>query len=440
MPPFPLSSATPSTSAPPLGQQMYQLITTLYPICRSITGDGVRQTLQILQQHVPLEIHEVPSGTQVYDWTVPQEWNIRDAYIKNARGEKIIDFQALNLHVVNYSTPIHQTMSLEALKQHLYSLPDHPDWVPYRTTYYQENWGFCLAHNQLLALEEGDYEVYIDATLAPGHLTYGEAHLPGHTTEEVLISCHVCHPSLANDNLSGMAIATFLAKYLATVPRHYSYRFLFIPGTIGSITWLCLNEAQALQIKHGLVLTCLGDAGKFTYKRSRRGNAEIDQVAEYVLQQAGIPHEVIDFFPYGYDERQYCSPGFNLAVGCMMRSPHGRFPEYHTSADNLDFVTAENLAESYRHTLEILQVLERNRTYLNQNSKCEPRLGKRGLYKAVGGHATGAVNEMALLWVLNLSDGDYSLLEIAKRSGLGFDQIYRAAQVLEQHDLLQVVR
>lgn len=425
---------------PLLGEQMYELITRLYPICRSITGNGVRETLKLMQDQIPLEIKEVPSGTQVFDWEVPLEWNIRDAYIKNSQGQKIIDFKSCNLHVVNYSTPIHQTMTLQTLKDHLFSLPDHPDWVPYRTTYYKENWGFCLSHQQFLDLKDEDYEVYIDSTLEPGSLTYGEYYLPGEIEDEVLISCHTCHPSLGNDNLSGIAVAVSLAKQLSQLTqRRYSYRFLFIPGTIGSITWLCLNQAQTAHIKHGLVLTCVGDPGKITYKKSRQGNAEVDQVAEYVLNAAAVDHEIIDFFPYGYDERQYCSPGFNLAVGCFMRSPHGSFPEYHTSADNLDFVQPQFLVDSYQNCWSILQILDHNRCYLNQNPNCEPRLGKRGLYKAVGGESHTALNEMAILWVLNLSDGTYTLLEIAKRSGIAFADIQKAADALAAHDLLKPV-
>lgn len=422
-----------------LGQNMYQLITDLYPICRSITGDGFRETLSILKNYIPLEAHEVPTGTEVYDWTVPKEWNIRDAYIKNPQGEKIVDFHNSNLHVVNYSVPVHQKMSLDELKGHLFTLPDRPDWIPYRTTYYKESWGFCLTHNQYLELQAGEYEVVIDSSLEAGHLTYGEYFIAGETTEEVLISCHSCHPSLCNDNLSGIAVAVFLAQHLSKLPLRYSYRFLFIAGTIGSVTWLCHNEAQVANIKHGLVLTCVGDGGKFTYKRSRQGTAEIDKITEYVLANSGKEYEVIDFFPYGYDERQYCSPGFNLAVGCFMRSPHGSFPEYHTSADNLEFVKPEYVADSFTQCLAVLQILENNKTYLNQNPKCEPRLGKRGLYRAVGGQAEEALNELAILWVLNLADGEHTLLAIAQRSGMAIDVINKAAQALLKHDLLKEI-
>lgn len=428
-----------SNKAETIGQSMYQLITKLYPICRSITGDGFRETLNIIKDYIPLEIHEVPTGTEVYDWTVPKEWNIKDAYIKNSQGEKIVDFKNSNLHVVNYSVPVRQKMSLDELKGHLYTLPDYPDWIPYRTTYYKENWGFCLTHKQFLELPAGEYEVVIDSSLEAGHLTYGEYFIAGETTEEVLISCHSCHPSLCNDNLSGISVAVFLAQELSKLSLRYSYRFLFIPGTIGSITWLCRNEAQVSNIKHGLVLTCVGDGGKFTYKRSRQAKADIDKISEYVLACSGKEYEVIDFFPYGYDERQYCSPGFNLAVGCFMKSPHGSFPQYHTSADNLEFVKPEYVYDSYAQCLSILQILENNQTYLNQNPKCEPRLGKRGLYRAVGGQAEEALDELAILWVLNLADGEHTLLDMAQRSGMAFNVIDKAAKALLKHDLLKEI-
>lgn len=415
---------------------MHQLMAELYPICRSITGDGVRESFRCLQKHIPLTIHEVPTGTQVFDWTVPREWNVRDAYVKNANGDKVIDFQQCNLHLLNYSVPIQQKMSLTALRSHLFSLPEQPTLVPYRTAYYQENWGFCVSDNVLQNLADGEYEVYIDTTLADGHLSYGEYYLPGETEEEVLISCHSCHPALCNDNLSGLALTTFLAQHLQTEPRHYSYRFLFIPGTIGSITWLSLHETQAAKIKHGLVVACVGDPGHVHYKRSRQGNAEIDRAVVHVLQQAGQPYEILDFSPYGYDERQYCSPGFNLPVGSLTRTPHGRFPQYHTSADNLDFVQPQYLADSLALYCVVCDLLENNRRYLNTNPKCEPQLGRRGLYSVFGGNKETKTDELAMLWVLNLSDGDYSLLDIAEKSGLPFAQISRVAAVLAQHGLL----
>jgi len=422
-----------------IGHRMHQLVAELYPICRSITGNGFRETLQVIRRHIPLEVHEVPTGTKVFDWTVPKEWNIRDGYVKNSRGERVIDFQKSNLHVLNYSAPVKARMPLAELKPHLFSLVQHPDWIPYRTSYYAERWGFCVSHNQLLALPDDLYEVCIDSTLADGHLTYGELLLHGQSSDEVLFSCHACHPSLANDNLSGIALTTFLAEHLSSLSPRYSYRFLFIPGTIGSITWLARNEAQVANIKHGLVITCVGDAGRLTYKKSRRGDAEIDRAVAHVLKHSGQDHEIIEFSPYGYDERQYCSPGFNLPVGCFMRTPNGRYPEYHTSADNLDLVKPGGLADSFGKCLTVVTVIEGNRKYLNLNPKCEPQLGMRGLYQTIGGQTDARDFELAMLWVLNLSDAKHSLLDIAERSGIEFGLIRKAADALMEHALLQEI-
>lgn len=420
------------------GKATYRLISELYPICRSITGNGVRQTLNIIRKHIPLTVHEVPSGTRAFDWTVPKEWNIKNAYVKNSKGEKIIDFNKSNLHVLNYSVPIKKKLSLNELKEHLFTLPEHPDWIPYRTSYYKEDWGFCLSHNQFSKLRDEEYEVSIDSSLEEGHLTYGEYYIEGKMSDEVLISCHVCHPSLCNDNLSGIALSCFLAKCLSNISLKYSYRFLFIPGTIGSIVWLALNESNVSKIKHGLVATNLGDSGQFTYKKSRQENAEIDKTVLNVLKNSGNNYEIMDFVPYGYDERQYCSPGFDLPVGCLMRTPHGRYPEYHTSADNLDIVQPHYLGDSFSIYLSVLSILESNNKYLNQNPKCEPQLGKRGLYTATGGQNNTIVDQMALLWVLNLSDGQHTLLDISERSGLEFDLIKSAVDALLETDLLQV--
>jgi len=419
-----------------IGEEMHRFIADLFPICRSITGDGVRETLRMVGSQIPLEIHEVPTGTQVFDWTIPKEWNIKDAYIKNSRGDRVVDFRRSNLHVMSYSVPVRARMSLEELKKHIYTLPEHPDWIPYRTSYYQERWGFCLSQNQLSAMPDEEYEVCIDSTLEPGHLTYGESVIEGDTTEEILLSCHVCHPSLCNDNLSGVALLAFLASHLRTVPLRYTYRFLFIPGTIGSIAWLCVNEGKTERISHGLVAACVGDSGASTYKKSRRGNAEIDRVAAHVLRTSGKEYQIVDFFPYGYDERQYCSPGFNLPVGCLMRTPHGKYPEYHTSADNLEFVETESLEDSFMNYLRVIHVLENNRRYVNRSPKCEPQLGKRGLYAAIGGSADAATRQLAMLWVLNGSDGDHTLLDIAERSGMKFENLQEAADLLVSHGLL----
>jgi aminopeptidase-like protein len=413
-----------------VGRQMYELIEKLYPVCRSITGDGYRHTMDVLKAYIPLETREVPSGTRVFDWTIPKEWNIRDAYVKDSKGEKVVDFKRLNLHVVNYSIPVSQVMSLDELRPHLFTLPDRPRWIPYRTTYYQEDWGFCLAHDDYLALAPGDYQVVVDSSLTEGHLTYGELYLPGTERAEVLVSSHACHPSLCNDNLSGVAIATFLAAQIALVEHRYSYRFLFVPGTIGAITWLALNEDKTPNIKHGLVLAGLGDSGGLTYKRSRRGDADIDRAMCHVLRHSGRAHTVVPFDPGGYDERQYCSPGFDLPVGSLSRTPYGTYPEYHTSADNLSFVQPERLGESYCTLLQALEVLELNGRYTNLNPKCEPQLGRRGLYSIVED------DQRALLWVLSYSDGAHGLLDIADRSGLAFARIYQAAVRLVSAGLL----
>ena len=431
-----LRSMLESTS---LGDEIYSLISDLYPICRSITGEGFRETLARIRNEIPLDVHDVPSGTQVFDWTVPKEWNIRDAYVKNTRGERIIDFRKHNLHVVNYSVPLHRKMSLAELRNHLHTLPDQPDWIPYRTSYYKENWGFCLSHNQFQAMREDEYEVYIDSALENGSLTYGECYLSGQSPKEVLISCHACHPSLCNDNLSSVATATFLAKYVGEAQLRYSYRFLFIPGTIGAITWLSQNEDHINTIQHGLVLTCVGDRGHITYKRSRRGDAEIDRAVAHVLKHSGQRYDIEDFSPYGYDERQYCSPGFNLPVGCFMRTPHGKFPEYHSSADNLELMDPASLAHSLRTCLSVFYVFENNRWYCNQKPKCEPQLGRRGLYHAMGGNRDEKLQQTAMLWVLNLSDGEHSLLDTAERSGLAFDMVHDAAGLLLRHGLLKEI-
>ena len=419
------------------GDSMHALIEDLYPICRSITGEGFRDSLRRLTEIVPISFTEVPTGTSVFDWTVPKEWNIRDAWIAEPSGHRVVDFHASNLHVVSYSIPIRARMSLAELKPHLHTLPDQPDVIPYRTSYYAEDWGFCLSHHALEALPDGQYEVCIDSTLAPGHLTYGECLLPGATTDEILISVHSCHPSLANDNLSGMAVAAFLAGHLANQPRRHTFRFLFIPGTIGSITWLAQHEAETRRIRHGLVLSCLGDRGHSTYKRSRRGSALVDRAAAHVLGMSG-EHSLVDFTPYGYDERQYCSPGFDLPVGCLTRTPNGKYREYHTSDDDLEFVTAESLEDSLNKALAIVEVLEHDRSYINLNPKCEPQLGRRGLYRNTGG-TSPAEFEMSLLWVLNMSDGRHSLLDISERSALPFASVRRAAEALFEVSLLRVV-
>lgn len=419
-----------------LGEEIYATAAGIYPICRSITGNGVRETLGRLARHVKIRVHEVPTGTQVFDWTVPREWNIRDAYIKNARGEKIVDFGASNLHVMSYSVPVRARLSLAELKEHLHSLPEQPELIPYRTSYYAENWGFCLSHRQLLSLRDEIYEVAIDSTLEDGSLTYGEYLHKGESEDEFLFSAHICHPSLANDNCSGLAMLVHLAKQLAGRTTKLSYRFVFAPGTIGAIAWLARNEDRAHRIRHGLAVSCLGDGGGPVYKKSRRGDTMIDRAMSHVLKHYWPGAIILEFSPYGYDERQYCSPGFNLPVGLFQRSQFGTFPEYHTSGDNLDFIRPEHLASSYRTICAAIDVIENDRRLRNTQPKCEPQLGRRGLYSAIGGGKDAPEKSMALLWVLNLSDGEHSLLDIAERANLPFATIAEAARLLEEQELL----
>ncbi|WP_371555103.1 DUF4910 domain-containing protein [Streptomyces longwoodensis] len=419
------------------GEEMYALVERMYPLCRSITGDGVRATLDIVGEYIPLQRHEVPTGTQVLDWTVPQEWNIRDAYVADATGRRVVDFAASSLHVLGYSVPVERTMPLSELRAHLHTLPDQPKWVPYRTSYYRPDWGFCLAQETLEALPDGDYEVRIDSTLADGHLSYAEHVVPGQVSDEVIVSSHVCHPSLANDNLAGIAVATFLARALAEGTPYYTYRFLFAPGTIGAITWLARNAERVERVRHGLVLACAGDSGQLTYKRSRRGDAGIDRVMRHVLEASGRPHRVTGFTPYGYDERQFCSPGFDLGVGSLSRTPYAGYPEYHTSADDLGFVSPEAMADTLAVCREAFAVLDRDRAYVNLSPYGEPQLGRRGLYDALGGRSDAKEAQMAMLWVLSLSDGEHGLLDVAERSGLPFETVAAAADALHGAGLIK---
>lgn len=416
---------------------MKDLVDRLYPVCRSITGNGLRRTLEIIGEEIPLEVSEVPTGAQVLDWNVPREWNIREAWVKDASGRKVIDFAEHNLHLVGYSVPVHATMPLAQLREHLHTLPEQPTLIPYRTSYYAEAWGFCLRHDVLESLPDGDYEVFIDSTLEDGHLSYGEHVIPGELTDEVIFSCHVCHPSLANDNMASVAVAVELAKRLALVKPRYTYRFIFAPGTIGAITWLARNFDRVDRILGGATLACAGDRGSLTYKRSRRGDAPIDRAVEHVLRESERPHKVIDFSPYGYDERQYCSPGFNLGVGSLTRTPYAGYPEYHTSGDNPDFVTEESMADTLETLWAAVTVLERDRRYVNLSPYGEPQLGRRGLYDSLGGRSDTKQAQLAMLWVLNLSDGDHSLLDVAQRSGLPFATVADAADALRGAGLVK---
>lgn len=414
----------------------WNLMERLFPICRSITGNGVRETLDHIGRVVPLERHEVSTGTEAFDWEVPNEWNIRDAYVADASGRRVIDFRAHALHVVSYSTPVRRRMSLEELQPHLHSLPEQPGLIPYRTSYYRENWGFCLRHQDRERLLPANYDVVIDADLGPGHLSYAECVVPGSCADEAIVYTHTCHPSLANDNLTGMAVAAVLAATMREARPRLTWRFVFGPGTIGSLVWLSRNEARLPAMRAGLVIGLLGDDGPLTYKRSRREGTAIDRAVELVLRSCGSASRAVDFEPYGYDERQFCSPGFDLPVGRLTRSPNGRYAEYHTSADDLSFVRRDKLAESIRVLAEVLSVVDANRSPVSLSPKGEPRLGKRGLYGSVGGAGPGPL-EHALLWTLNLADGAHDLIEMARRSALPFEALDHAATRLESVGLLR---
>lgn len=418
------------------GAEIYTLIEDLFPLRRSLTGDGVRQTLDVIEQHIPLVRTEVPTGTTVFDWTLPKEWNVREAWIREPNGRRIVDIDNSSLHVLGYSTPVHEQLELSELREHLFSLPDQPELIPFRNSYYEESWGFCLPHDQLVGLAEGEYEVLIDSTLEDGFVTCAECVLPGLSSDEVLITTNICHPALANDNLSGIGVATALAKYLGDFPLRYTYRFIFSPGTLGPLIWLWRNEARLPKIKAGLVLTCLGDTTGFNYKRSRSAVSLIDRAAAIALSSSGEEHSIKSFEPWGGDERQLCSPGFDLPVGVLTRSPPGTFAEYHTSADDLDFVKPEMLGASWKLCLSIAHILETDSAYRSRMQKGEPQLGRRGLGTAA---ADRGIDHRALLWILNLSDGRHSILDIAERSGQPYEALLAATELLVEAGLLEPV-
>jgi aminopeptidase-like protein len=423
-----------------IGDAVHSLAAEIFPLARSLTGEGVRETLRLVGEHVPLELTEVPTGTAIFDWTAPREWNVRDAWIADSEGRRVIDYHANNLHLVGYSVPIRKTMLGAELQEHLYSLPDRPDSIPYRTAYWTDTWGFCVTERQRGAIAREElYEVVIDASLEPGSLSIGEAVLPGDVEEEILLSTYVCHPSLANDNVSGIAVLAVLGQHLAARRLRRTHRLLFGPATLGPLAWLSRNRDGLERIRGGLAIACAGDAGPLRYKRSRRGATEIDQAAIHVLGQPRPGAIIEDFVPWGGDERQFCSPGFDLPLGTLTRTPHGEYPEYHTSADNLDLISARSLGDYVIATLEILDVLERNRAHRSRNPYGEPQLGRRGLYREIGGDASSdeEAAQRALLWVLNQSDGTTTLLDVAERAGLRFSVIAAAADALVDAELLE---
>jgi aminopeptidase-like protein len=418
-----------------VGRELHALMSELFPIPRSLTGDGVRATLGILARDIPLEVVELPTGTQVFDWTLPREWNVREAWVKGPDGTRVIDVADSPLHLLGYSVPVDTTLDREELREHLFTDPRDPDVVPYRTSYWSERWGFCTSQSVAEELPPGSYRVLIDSTLEDGHVTYGEVSLDGAEDGVFLVSTTICHPSLANDNLSGIVVLAGLARVLRDQALRHSFRLVWSPGTIGPLCWLHENPGVVHDIRHGFAVSCVGDPGPLTYKRSRRGHAEIDEAAAAVLRHREGA-QVRDWSPYGGDERQFCSPGFDLPFGALSRTPADAFPQYHSSADDLELVRPEALGDSLHAALAIIDSVERNETYVNASPYGEPQLGRRGLYRSVGG---GSSEEAAVLWVLSLSDGSASLLDIASRSGLPFPTIRAAADSLLDAELLRRV-
>ena len=412
---------------------MFRWATDLFPICRSLTGNGVRETLAYISRIVPeLTVHEVPSGTQAFDWTVPDEWNIRGAYIEHESGERVVDFANSNLHVVGYSTPVDQWMTLAELQPYLYSLPEQPDAIPYITSYYSRRWGFCLSQTQRDGLKEGRYRVVIDSTLEPGSLTYGEVLLRGAEEGEILLSTYVCHPSLANNELSGPVVTTALCRWLASLPnRRYSYRIVFIPETIGSIVYISRHLAEMKRrTAAGYVLTCIGDDRAYSFLRSREGNTLADRAAKLVMRHHAPDHVEYSYLDRGSDERQYCSPGVDLPVASIMRTRYQSYPEYHTSLDDLTVVTPTGLEGGFNAVQKVIQLIEGNRFY-KAAYPCEPQLGKRGLYPTLS--TRGAGNTVrAMTNLLAYADGTRDLIDIAALTGISADEaLDTAARLLE---------
>jgi aminopeptidase-like protein len=400
-----------------LAKNLERYFDRLWPICRSITGNGLRNSIDILSEIIPLTKHEIATGTAVFDWTIPKEWNIHNAYILCPDGRKIAQFEQNNLHIVSYSIPVNKKVSWNELLPHLHHIPEMPDAIPYMTSYYKENWGFCITHNEWKTLpHEGEYHVVIESTLEPGHLTYAECVLPGETTEEVLFSTYLCHPSMANNELSGPLAQAFLYDKIAAMPkRKYTYRFLFAPETIGVIAFLAKHgEHLKGHLKAGYVLTCCGDPGDFTFKRSKHRTSLADRAAEHILKYHYPKHKLIEFAVGGSDERQYCSPGFNFPVGSLMRTPYQRYSQYHTSLDNKAFISFDALAETVEAYFSICRLLEVNATYTNRIAHCEPQLGKRGLYPSSVDPLFNREETHRLLHFLSFADGQKDLIEIAQ--------------------------
>jgi aminopeptidase-like protein len=441
------------------------LLKRLYPLCRSITGNDVRNTLKILQELVELDITEISSGTKCYDWVVPDEWNINDAFILDSSGNKIIDFKKNNLHVVNYSSPFEGILSFDELKNHLFTLPDLPDAIPYRTSYYNRNWGFCIAHREYLAMDpKENYFVKIDSSLTPGSLTLGDSVIHGTSGSEFIISTYCCHPSLANDNLSGIVLWTLLLRELKKRKLRHTYRFVIVPETIGSIAYLSRNESIMKRIEGGLVITTVAGPGSFGYKQSYLGNSIIDRVVHQTMKEFNTDFISYPFDINGSDERQYSSPFFRIPIGTICKDKYYEYSYYHTSLDNLDFISASNLVQTLKIYLHTIENLEMNKTYHSLNPKCEPQLGKRGLYPKLGGQIKQNARILSnpeesnpeekkyklsddeaisqkdidlIGWIMFDCDGKSSLLDIAEKRNFLIRDLYQTAEKLMRHNLIE---
>jgi aminopeptidase-like protein len=422
---------------PETGDEMMALAAELFPLPRSLTGAGARDTLRLLADWAPLELTEVSSGTAVFDWTVPPEWTVREAWIRDAQGRTVVDWRESSLRLLGYSAPVHARLSGAELQEHLHSLPEHPDWIPYRTSYYDPAWGFCVTEHERGAIEDGEtYEVLVDTSLGPGAITLAELVVPGATDDEVVISTYTCHPSLANDNVSGLVVAAALARALPRCELRRTHRVLFAPSVIGALAWLHRNQERLERVHGGLIVSCVGDAGPLRYKESRRATTAVDRAARLVLAEE--PGHVVEaFVPWGGDERQFCAPGFDLAFGSLSRSPHGAYPEYHTSADDLGLISGEQLYGSLRALARILDVIDADTTVVGTAPFGEPQLGRRGLYGSIGTGLPTEDGRRALLWLLNLADGRHTLLDVAERSGLPFWLLEHAAGRLREAGLLR---
>lgn len=423
--------------------QLEEYFDRLWPINRSLSGNGNRESFRILSELVDLDIREIPSGTKCFDWEIPAEWNAKEAWIKNSKGEKIVDFNRNNLHLLGYSEPVKGSFSYDELKEHIYTLSEQPDVVPYVTSYYKRRWGFCMSHDSFVELDKNEtYKVFIDSSLdEKGSMTIGEAVIEGSSEKEILFSTYVCHPSMANNELSGPLVTAFLYNRIKKIKNpKYTYRFVFVPETIGSIYYLSeKGEHFRKNLEGGFILTCIGDDGAFTYKKSRKGDALPDKVAKMILEQTEQKFNLMDFFPSGSDERQYCSPGFDLPIGVMMRTMYGTYPEYHTSADDKNFISFEAMEESVEKLYQFVEILELNQVYWNTLPYCEPQLGKRGLFPTLGTKNPGEFIK-TMMWILNLSDGFHDLISISEKSGLPFSQLIPVLKKLKENGILSLNR